>query len=799
MLHPMEAILSFIKTRPAFNLAILLIFGLIIGHYIDIPTWVLLLVVFTFFIAAILSLCVKNTLLNFVLIIAIISAGILRYELATRVFPANHIIHFLKSDEHVIIIGKAAGFPHQKRNRVEVEIEVALIITPDDSIATCGKALLRLWRLNLAPNYGDQIRINGKILEPRGERNPGGFNYQKFLAANGIYGIINVSKAEKIIIQPTRQNSILGLICAIKKKFFQSLNHLYQGQAQALIKGLLLGERGEISPELRDAFARCGVIHALAISGLHIGYLGIIFFVLFSLLRFNYRARIIAVLISIFFYDLLIGFEPPIVRASVMMGIFLFGRLLQRPTDVLNVISMAAIIILLINPRELFQASFQLSFAAILSIIYLYQRLKILFDKLPFFRKLIRTKFGEYLGLLFLVSLSAQLGTLPIAAFYFGRIPVAAFLLNLFVIPVVGIVIALGFATLIFSLISMHIAQLYANTNMICLDFLIRIIEQVGKLKFSAIEISKVGLIFIVIYYFLVWIILNLDKKLYRKAFAYAIVIGAIALIWKPVFQNHKWMHVIFFDVGQGDAALVTFPGGKNILIDAGPKLEDFDAGEFYILPYLKREGINRLNTVILSHSDNDHIGGMVSIFRKIRVRNVFDNGIFQESSICSTYNDVIDSFQIEQAIVRAGNRLEGFENGGVYFLHPGKEFSDQFEDDINNCSVVVKIVYGNRSFLFPGDIEQDAEKILIKYGKLLQADVLKVAHHGSRTSSSLEWLKLVQPEFAVVSVGRNNRFNFPAPSVLKRLNYLEIKTIRTDLNGAVVFRTDGKILERIR
>ncbi len=745
-------------------------------------------------------LCVKVSLLNFVFIIAIILAGILRYELATRVFPSNHIIKFLDSAQPLTISGEVVGFPHKKRKRVEAEFEVKEIAYQDKNIATCGKVLLRLWRFDFHPGYGDRLQIIGRIQEPRAERNPGEFNYKKFLAVNGVHGIINISNPEAVIIQAVKHKlSIPYFIYVIKRKFYRSLSDLYPGQSGALMKGLLLGERGEISPELKDAFARCGVIHALAISGLHIGYIGIIFFVLFSLLRFNYQARIMAVLVSIFFYDLLIGFEPPIVRASLMMGIFLVGKLLQRPTDILNVISTAAIIIMLINPLELFQASFQLSFAAILAIVYLYKRLKIIFDKLPVFIKLTKYKFGEYLGTLLLVTIAAQLGTLPIAAYYFGRIQIAAFVLNLFVIPVVGIIIALGFATLIFSLFSMSIAQLYANTNMIFLDSLIQVIEQTGHLRFSAIEISKVLLMFILIYYFLIWIILNLDKKLYRKIFAYSIIIGAIVLLWKPIFKNHRWMQVIFFDVGQGDAALVTFPDGKNILIDAGPKLEDFDAGEFFILPYLKREGITQLTTVILTHADNDHIGGMPSILRNARVDRVFDSGLFHESSICSTYQIIIDSLQTQYRLAESGYRFKDFENYGVYILHPGKVFINQFKDDINNCSVVVKIVYGNRSFLFTGDIKQAAETTLLKYGELLKADVLKVAHHGSRTSSLMEWLKLVHPEFAVISVGRNNQFNFPSPSVLKRLNQLGIKTIRTDLNGAVVFRTDGNRLERIR
>jgi len=795
----MESILSFLQTRPAFKLAILFIIGLIAGNYLNISPSVLFFILFALFIVTIVSLCVKVSLLNFVFIIAVIFAGILRYELATQVFPPKHIINFLDTNKSLTIVGKVVGFPHQRKNRIEVEVKVKELISQTEPISTCGKILVRLWRLTLLPDYGDQLQITGNIQQPRGERNPGDFNYKKFLAANGIYGILNVSKSENVVIRPSNQKSIPYFVYVIKRRFYHSLNSLHQGQAQALIKGLLLGERGEISLELKEAFARCGVIHALAISGLHIGYIGIIFFVLFSLLRFNYQARLIAVLISIFFYDLLIGFEPPIVRASLMMGIFLIGKLIQRPTDMLNVISTAAIIILLVNPQELFQASFQLSFGAIISIVYLYQRLKIIFDKWSVFNKLTQNKIGEYLGALFLVTLAAQLGTLPITAYYFGRISIIAFALNLLVIPLVGIVIALGFATLIFSLISMPVAQLYANTNSIFLQFLIRIVENGSDIKFTSFDISKIGLVTILIYYFMLWCIINLDKKFYRKILLYSVLTISILSLWKPIFNSHRWMQVIFFDVGQGDAALVTFPDGKNLLIDAGPKLEDFDAGEFFILPYLQRERISRLKAVILSHADNDHIGGMPSIFRKLRVDKVYDSGLFHESSVCSTYQFVIDSLQIPHHIALASQRLKYFENYGVYIIHPAKSFLNKFHDDTNNCSVVVKIVYGERSFLFSGDIAREAEEILLKYGELLRADVLKIAHHGSRTSSIMEWLKLVRPQYAVISVGRNNRFNFPAPSVLKRLKQLRIETIRTDLNGAVVFRTDGNRLERIR
>jgi len=796
----MQSLLSFFKIRPASKVTFLFILGLIVGFYFDISPSILFILISALFIAAILFLCVKVPLLNFVLIIGLILSGILSYELATNVFPENHISRFADLNETMNIVGHAAGFPHQKNERIELEVEIDSITVAGKHISTCGKALVRLWRLDFRPGYGDRVRLIGKIKGPRSERNPGEFNYKNFLAANGIYGIIDISEPQNVILQnPSHKKSVPYFINVIKRKFYLSLNYLYAGKARALVKALLLGERGEISPELKDAFARCGVIHALAISGLHIGYIGVIFFVFFSLLRFNYQARIIAVLISVFCYALLIGFEPPIVRASLMMGILLIGRLIQRQTDIFNVISTAALIILIINPQELFQASFQLSFAAILSIVYLYQSLKTIFEKWSPFVKLTQNKIGEYAGTLFLVSVAAQLGTLPIVAFYFGRIPLIAFVLNLVVIPVVGIVIALGFATLACSLISLPLAQFYTNTNTVFLEYLIRVIEIVSKIKFSTIEIGRIGLITILAYYFLLWLIINFNKKTYRKTLLYSTIAIALFFLWQPIFKHQKWMEVIYFDVGQGDAALMKFPDGKNLLIDAGPKLENFDAGSFFIVPYFKREWIRHLDGVILSHSDNDHVGGMPSIFRKIPVEAVFDNGLYQSSSVCSTYQFLIDSLQIQHQIVEAGEQLKNFENYGLYIIHPCKSFMKKFDQDVNNCSIVVKIVFGKISFLFPGDIEQEAEEILLNYGNLLRSDVLKIAHHGSQTSSTSAWLDQVQPQFAVISVGKNNRFNFPAPSVLKRLNQLGIQIIRTDLNGAAVFRTDGNVLERIR
>ncbi|MDZ7375370.1 MAG: DNA internalization-related competence protein ComEC/Rec2 [candidate division KSB1 bacterium] len=796
----MKAFIYSLQNRPAFKLAILLIAGSIIGYYFDLPRTISLFILFTALIAAILGLCGKVSLLNLCLILAAIAAGLFRYELATGTMPPDHISYFVDSGETVTLDGTVNAFPQYRGRRLEFEFAVRQIDWQGRLRPVHGNILVRLWRMNLAVNYRDHLHITGKLQMPRGERNPGEFNYQKFLLSHGIFGIMDISKPDAVTILPSEQSiSIASVVSFSKAKFYKTLHELYPGQAGALIKALLLGERGEIDPELNQAFSRCGVIHALAISGLHVGFVATIFFVLFSLLRFNHAGKIIAMLISLFCYNLIIGFEPPIVRASVMLGIFLIGRLLQRNCDALNAISMAAIIILLIHPMDLFQASFQLSFAATLAIVFLYRRLKNIFDKIPGFTKLMNYRGGNYLGSLFLVSFAAQLGTLPITVYYFGRFSIIGTLLNLIVIPMVGIIIALGLASSMIGLFSLSIARLYATANMLFLDKLIQLVDAVGKWKFSAVEVGAISIVIVAASYGFLWIILNLDREVYRKALVYVSLGGLLFLVWQPILKDKKWLEVIYFDVGQGDAALICFPSGKKLLIDGGPAQEEFDSGESIIVPYLKRHRINRLDAVVVSHADNDHIGGVASVLQAISVNQVFDNGLLNASAICSTYQEIIKKQGREHQVARAGQVLPGFENCVISFLHPTERWVRCWRDDINNCSVVAKITYGQKSFIFPGDIGHDAEAWLIHYGPLLKADVLKIAHHGSRTSSSAAWLRMVQPEYAVISVGKNNKFKFPAPSILRRLDQFGIKTVRTDVNGAVVFRTDGMSLERVR
>ena len=796
----MNNFLNQFQTKPASKALLPFLLGIIAAYLLEPPPLLIFGMLIFFLVISLISLKFSPELSGYFLLITLIIAGAMRLLLSSHLFSENHIKYFTDTRENLIVIGEVCGFPQKKKSGIRVEFEPDTVIFQGQSYATDGKILLHFKNFTLPLAYGDRLKILGRIERPPGERNPGDFNYRKFLAAQGIYGLMTIRSEWYVIRLPRKRSfSIFAIAAQIKGKIAEQIEKLYSGDVAALMKGLLIGERSEISYRIRDSFARSGVIHALAISGLHVGFILLIFWSVLGVFRVPKRQQYLVIILGLIAYNLIVGFKPPIVRASLMAGIFLLGKWLQRPIDIWNVISAAALIILLIRPQDLFQASFQLSFAAVIAIIYGFHKLKILFEKSSIFRKLTAGKFGNSVANLFLVSLSAQLGTLPLTVYYFHRVPLIAVLMNLIVIPLVGVVIAYGFASLIFSFLIFPLGDIFACANTFFARMLLTLTDVAGNFRWASTEIFVSNFQFIVLFYILLWLFLNINKKQVAKVAVFlALILGNISL-WGSVLSNENWLYVTFLDVGQGDSIFLQFPDGKTMLIDGGPRSENFDAADFFILPFLKRKHIRHLDTIVLSHADNDHIGGLPQILRNINVHRVVDNGIYHDSDVCRLYKYLLDSLGVEHVAVRKPMVLDSTGSCCLFALQPMKDFLRMNPDDVNNNSVVLKLIYGDRKFLFTGDIEKEAEQALVRYGDFLQADVLKIAHHGSSTSSSEEFVRNVKPEFAVISVSKMNRFGFPSEDVIDRLEKMKIKIARTDYNGAVIFRTNGKILERIR
>jgi competence protein ComEC len=259
--------------------------------------------------------------------------------------------------------------------------------------------------------------------------------------------------------------------------------------------------------------------------------------------------------------------------------------------------------------------------------------------------------------------------------------------------------------------------------------------------------------------------------------------------IWVGVWQKSDVLEVIFFDVGQGDAILILFPYGGNMLIDGGEKIQ----GERVILPYLRKKGIRKIDTVVLTHAHSDHVGGLIPVLKTLPVGLVVESGLPHTTGLYMEFLELIDEKKIPYKMVHRGQELTGFSGVKIEFLNPPHPFLEDGGSDVNNNSVVIKLNYGGVQFLFCADIEKEAERELLNYGSKLRSLIIKVPHHGSKTSSSWEFIKEVNPEAAIISAGRGNRFGHPDSMTLMKYKRVGSEIYRTDVNGAIIISTDGR------
>jgi competence protein ComEC len=461
-----------------------------------------------------------------------------------------------------------------------------------------------------------------------------------------------------------------------------------------------------------------------------------------------------------------------------MFGLFLLASCLGRKREVYTTLALAALVILLINPLTLFNVGFQLSFAAVLSILYLYPKI---YPRLKFL--------SSYPAGLMSVSLAAWVGVAPLVAYHFNYFTPVSILANLFVIPLVTIVVALGFLATIFSFF-FPLAQLFASSNWLFLTILIKVIDFFTNFPGAGIRVVTPSLSSVGLYYLGIIGLVNFKRSLLvRKIVSMGALCLIIIFIWGNIFVSQdRLLKVTFLDVGQGDSIFIQFPDKRNMLIDGGD-------GRFNILPsYLWDEGIRRIDYLVLTHPHADHVTGLVDVLSCFKIGEVWDSGQEFTSPEYERFLKIIDSKRTPYKIVRVGERLNIAPGIGIAILHPQKKFLRGGGSEPNNNSIVIKLSYGKVKFLLTGDIEREAEGLIVKkYGSRLKSTILKVPHQGSKTSSTLKFLKKVSPECAIISVGARNPFGHPYPEVLERLQSLGIKIYRTDKNGAITITTDGK------
>lgn len=793
------------KNRPALKATLILATGIIAARYLRVPFPALLAI--SIILAALSSILFltkrSNTLLQTFLVLALMSMGFLRYYQHTDLFPQNHITHHLNFPNPITLRGFLIKDPIEKPGRVELILESELLTRQDTVFSTHGKVLISVYQGDpISLHYGEEIVITGLLQSPKGLRNPGGFDYRAYLGRKNIYGILKIERTTQIKSTGRQKGCFFlrKIVYPARRFAIRTINRTTSGENRSILRALIVGEKGVVSPEVRDQFARAGVIHVLAVSGLHVGFVLLILTTIFCLFRIPFPARVILTILGLIFYALLTEAKAPVVRATTMASIYLIGTLVEKRTDPFNVIGVASLGILFFRPKDLFDVGFQLSFAAVLSIVYFYQKLTSLPAVLKLSQNLAKNTVGQYILTILFVSFSAQIGTIPLTAVYFNRVPILSLITNIFAIPLVGIIVALGFTTLISGLISSWLSAVYGALNHELLSVFIRAVTWVGARPFSHITLPTPDISHIIPYFLFLLFLFNLQNPVLRKKFAFLFLIGLNVIAWRMALWNGAAkMTWIQFDVGQGDAALLHLPRGKTILIDGGEKGPFFDTGERVIAPYLRKSGIRKLDVVLLSHPHNDHVGGLIYILKHFRVGEVITAGTPFQSPLFLDFKEIIQKHNIPVRTITAPDSIVQLPSVRLYFLSPTKnrKVSDPHRDT-NNQSLVARLLFGEIRLLFTGDAEKEVESEILLSKKILLSDAIKVAHHGSNTSSTRSFLKNVRPKHAIISVGEHNRFNHPSNSVIKRLETLGASVYRTDREGAIIFRSDGKTLNAI-
>ena len=540
---------------------------------------------------------------------------------------------------------------------------------------------------------------------------------------------------------------------------------------------MILGDTEDLSEELKTDFLNSNLYHILSVSGGQVSNIIIGITILFRLLKIHKKIMDVLCIVILIEFMFLTGLTPSIIRACIMCIISLISGLIIRRYDIANSLGISLLIILINNPFAINSLSVLLSYFGFLGIIVLGS------FTIKEVNKVIKNNILRYILNIVISSVAAQIFIFPIILYIFGTISLTFIFSNLLIIPLSTVITIIGLFIMICPL------QIFGFVEPL-IELTINIVG-----FFSNIGISKIYCIIpnikeIITYYVMslyLYYMLRRDyiykiMHFFRKYKKIIVIILLLSIGTSYIYKNiQKDLYINFIDVGQGDSTLITTQFNKKILIDGGGSEfgSTFDVGEKTLLPYLLKKKIHKLDYVVISHFDSDHVGGILTILEELNVKQVLIPKQVEYSENYNKFLDIIKKRNIKVKIVGEGNTINIDKNTYLDILWPEEK---QITDNVlNNNSLIVRLCYKNFKMLFTGDIEEIAEqKLLQKYENTekLTADILKVAHHGSKSSSIAEFLEKVNPRIALIGVGKNNKFGHPNAGVLDRLNMLRNKNI---------------------
>ena len=804
---------------PLIPIFIVYTFGIYFGHF-QLPFlsrgWIPLLILFGFWIFFLITRRARMGSWTAFSVFFLLGTFSIQLYLHSQ-HPPSHISHFTGL-ERISVEGIIDRPPERSRGRAQLLIRSQKVILSSHSIPVDGLLLVYLREEDPSLRVGDRLRFRCRLHSPRGFHNPGGFSYERHLAFDRIYAIGFLSEEGAWVkLGEGFKNPVSLRVESWRDHIRDFLNRKANPPGSAIFKALVLGEQGDLPEEIKEYFILTGTAHLLAISGDQFGIVALLSFSLliwilkrseFLLLSISVRKWAAALTIPcIVLYAFIAGGGISVIRAAIMVIIFLFSILLDRERNLLHTLALAAFLILIFSPPSLFDVSFQLSFLAVLSILYLVPRLLQEFkqDEISLLLKASWTKnILKYTRLSLLVTGVAILGTAPLVALHFNRFAPIGLITNFFVIPWVGfLIVPLSLTASIFSFFFLPLATLLIDMNGFITLILLRVLAFFASLPFASFFISTPTVFEIFLFYLLLFLAVHFRKgRKIRYLFAGLCIAFACDLAyWNLKDSFQKDLIVTFIDVGHGDSILIEFPKGKKMLIDGGGLYEDrFDTGKNVIAPFLWQKKIRRIDTLVLTHPDPDHLKGLNFIASQFSIGQFWENGFETQSETYLRLKETLRQKQIKTQSLNEETLPQIINGVEISVLNPPAWNAVLRKvpnaSDLNNSSLVLKLQFKNVSVLLAGDIEKEAEGWMLRKGYPLKADIIKVPHHGSSSSSSPLFLEKVKPAYAVVSVGERNIARLPHPEVLTRYKQLGSRIFRTDKHGAITAVTDGKEIE---
>ncbi len=752
------------------------------------------------------------------------------------------LLRNLQESRRATVEGVVAEPPRVLDGKISHLIDLSSIQYADESKPVEGRARINFYgSLNTLKRLkmGDRVRIKRvRLKRPRNLKNPGGFDYARYLRFSGIQATGGIAKADQVDVLGFEPPPFYATFPErVRRAMLRQIDRNLQGETAALVKSLALGERRFLSEETYETFKATGLAHILAVSGLHLGIIAAAAFwvgyrISFKILWRWYphfahagHARKWAALLSllcVLFYAMIVGWKISAIRAGLMVFFYLAAILLDRDNSLFQAFLLAAFVILICNPVAVATAGFQLSFSAVLFIL-LALKFADSMEVDPVDRMGERSWFYRFFYGTALISLAAYLGTLPILIFHFHQISLIGFLANLIAVPFTLFVLPPLMAALAVGLVWQWGGDLLLFILSYPLSLLLLFCKVLASFPYASAFVPTPPKAWLLVYYFLVLGVpyffyekhrlaikgSDTKEKFQQRCLAVGLALSlSMAIVWLawPRFPDWKprLLTIAVLDVGQGESIFLEFPNRQTLLVDGGGFYENsLDVGKAVLAPFLWNRGIRKLDYILATHSDQDHVSGLESLVRFFPIGNYLDlEGRSRDPRIFELGEDARRR-GISRVIAKAGESLE-FGEVLVTVLHPDVEFMNRrfgkrkkskYKTG-NNRSVVLRIDYKKFSMLLTADVEREAEEYLLKRGAALDVDVLKVPHHGSRFSSTAGFIAATSPAAAVFSAGYLNGFGHPHRQAVEKYRGAGAQIWRTDRDGAVFIETDGEEYE---